>query len=467
MKYYYSIEFISLLAISVLGSSTTATTNNPEPLHLSINKLNIASSSLVKRSNSAVNVPLYNDFGQVYLANISVGTPPQNFSVIVDTQSSDLWIPSVECNEKVCPDTTFDSSKSSTFKSLNEPFSYEYNDGTINGTYVKDTVALGGLKVLNQQFVLADRTSKTIIANDYKQRLKYGASVSVNGVLGLGFQSRVLVSNGEAIYKPLLYSMVSQGLIPEMVFSIFTGSVLDEGWAGEMTLGGVNEARYEGDIGYAAVPKISRDGDDNTPPEVSLWLLQTQSLSLLDTAVLYNANTKQNETQLIPKLQLPFQLANAKYALIDTGSSLSYVGGLYAKQLVLSLTDSTSVNLDADSGCYIVDCALANSTQHVKLEFARFTNGTSGTVSVTIPIKQLVQPQHVEKTIAGKDDTCIFSICSWPPSDDSDDVDESNDTTVFVLGDSVLRSMYLVFDAVRDKIGFASPIGTQVKVSTY
>lgn len=31
-------------------------------------------------------IPLYNDLGQVYLANIGIGTPAQNFTVIIDTQ---------------------------------------------------------------------------------------------------------------------------------------------------------------------------------------------------------------------------------------------------------------------------------------------------------------------------------------------------------------------------------------------
>lgn len=31
-------------------------------------------------------IPLYNDLGQVYLVNIGIGTPSQNFTVIIDTQ---------------------------------------------------------------------------------------------------------------------------------------------------------------------------------------------------------------------------------------------------------------------------------------------------------------------------------------------------------------------------------------------
>jgi len=79
---------------------------------------------------------------------------PQQFDVILDTGSSDLWVTSSQCT--ACPSgaPTFDSSKSTSFTAPSnaQPITIQYGSGTVEGVLGQDTVSMGGFAVTQQTF---------------------------------------------------------------------------------------------------------------------------------------------------------------------------------------------------------------------------------------------------------------------------------------------------------------------------
>lgn len=75
-----------------------------------------------------------------YYGSIKVGTPPQEFQVVFDTGSSDLWIPSKACESSNCKTKTkFDKSMSSSFQNVPvgamSHFTIQYGSGPVLGEY--------------------------------------------------------------------------------------------------------------------------------------------------------------------------------------------------------------------------------------------------------------------------------------------------------------------------------------------
>eukprot|EP01027_Heterolobosea_sp_BB2_P020828 GEZU01029746.1.p1 GENE.GEZU01029746.1~~GEZU01029746.1.p1 ORF type:complete len:390 (-),score=165.66 GEZU01029746.1:107-1276(-) len=180
-------------------------------------------------------VPVSNTENAQYYGPIALGTPEQQFNVVFDTGSSNLWVPSSKCKltDLACKlHHKYYSSKSSTYVANGTEFEIQYGSGSMQGFLSQDVLNIGGLKVHNQTF--AEATAEP------------GMSFVVakfDGIMGLAFET-ISVDH----VTPVFYNLVSQGLVSQALFSFFLSN--NPANQGEMMLGGINPARYTGPITY-------------------------------------------------------------------------------------------------------------------------------------------------------------------------------------------------------------------------
>ncbi|RYP75615.1 hypothetical protein DL771_002315 [Monosporascus sp. 5C6A] len=177
-------------------------------------------------------VPITNFMNAQYFSEISIGTPPQDFKVILDTGSSNLWVPSSQCGSIACYlHSKYDSSASSTYKANGSSFEIRYGSGSLSGFVSQDDVTIGDITVTGQDF--AEATSEPGLAFAFGR---------FDGIMGLGFDR--LSVNG---IVPPFYNMVNQKKIDDAVFAFYLSGE-SGGDDSEITFGGVDKDHYTGKI---------------------------------------------------------------------------------------------------------------------------------------------------------------------------------------------------------------------------
>ncbi|CAG9324705.1 unnamed protein product [Blepharisma stoltei] len=207
---------------------------------------------LAKLSSSKVDVPLKNYQSAQYYGPIHLGTPPQEFQVVFDTGSSNLWVPSKFCISPSCLfHNKYRRDQSNTYESDGTPITIEYGSGKVEGVLSQDKVTWGGIEVPKVRFgemILVSGTSFLLAKFD--------------GILGMAWRA-ISVDDIEPVYQ----TMYDLGLLEDDSFAFYLtkgdnqdGSIL--------TLGGYNEKCYQGDWNYVDLVE-----DD-------YWLIQIDKISV-------------------------------------------------------------------------------------------------------------------------------------------------------------------------------------------
>ncbi|KAJ5488535.1 aspartic-type endopeptidase opsB [Penicillium diatomitis] len=221
------------------------------------------------------------------------------------------------------------------------------------------------------------------------------------GILGIGYKASTYASYAlQREYANLPQALVDSGAIKSAAYSVWLNKVNN---VGNLLFGGVNKAQYEGEL--QTLPIVPNRG-------------KYTSLALAITGITYgNSKDTKSISQGLPLT-----------ASLDSGSTLIWL----PKEMV----DPILKSLD---GAY---SSLANAA-HVPCEKAvtdfNVTFSLSG-VKISIPVSDLVFSASNYKGVPANH--CIFGISYGEPG-------------VSLLGDTFLRSAYVVYDLDNNQISLA------------
>ncbi|OMJ72102.1 hypothetical protein SteCoe_29529 [Stentor coeruleus] len=325
--------------------------------------------------NTNGSVPLNNLENMQYRGKLGIGSPPQEFEVVFDTGSSWLWVVSSSCKTCHSTDNTFKSSKSPSYVDLNRTVPLAYGMGKVVGQMSTDKVNIGGGKVDSQTFLLVIKDS------DFD-------NMKADGILGMGIGYSTLS------HKPLVFSMVDQGVIKEPIFSVFLSDDKSD-LESCVIFGGTDLKKYAAKNSDFEYFKIVHDG---------YWSLSLSSIQV---------NSK--------------KIIKASYtAVLDTGTSL-IIGPSYEVNQVIKLINSD--NTCTENTVWTCDCDKIDDYPNVEFWFGN--------------TKFEISPMNYLMEYNGK---CQLLI------------EGSNSMSMWILGDVFLRRYYTVFDVENFQIGITRSV---------
>ncbi|CAG8450086.1 aspartic peptidase domain-containing protein [Gigaspora rosea] len=242
-----------------------------------------------------------------YYGKIIVGN--QEFNVILDTGSSDLWVPNINCTSASCHNhNKFDPSKSTSFKPEGKPWNITYGSGSAAGFTGIENIQIGNITATGQIF-----------------------EDEADGILGLAFDELNTLDNG----APTLISTLIKQKNIDPIFSFHFSHFTDFDDQGTFILGGVDESKYKGNITFTPVISPKSKSIPN-----GFWVIKLGDAKISGES-----------------------LNISRDAIIDTGTTVILVPIGDADTIHKKIPGS---KLDELDGVYVIPC---NTTAVVSLKF--------------------------------------------------------------------------------------------------
>lgn len=190
----------------------------------------------------------------VYFSEIQFGSKNKTFYLVIDTGSSDTWVPSSNCLSQACTNhETYGKSDSDTLKFENLEFSIQYGTGSVTGVIARDDLSFAGFN-LNMEFGLA-----TALSSDF-------IDFPIDGIMGLGFPE-----TSQQRVDTVMQVLAKDKLINKTMFSVALSRASDQLQDGVIHFGRIDPSYFTGkmvfsdtvtDMGYweVAMDDVGLDG---------------------------------------------------------------------------------------------------------------------------------------------------------------------------------------------------------------
>ncbi|KAI5356986.1 Putative aspartic peptidase A1 family, aspartic peptidase, active [Septoria linicola] len=374
--------------------------------------------NLTRRQDGTVGTNIFDVLawsdGGAYYANLTVGTPAQPQTVILDTGSSDLYFDASSaptCEDppsatQACEGGTYDLSKSSTYNEVDAApaFNTSFGDGSsASGPYGSDVIGIGDVEISPVQFGVATTVDSTT-----------GYAI---GLMGLGYSNNEAVTSVRNIYPNMPEVLKGAGEIASRLYSVFLNDA--DADSGTILFGGIDRSKYTGELATVNFLPQYFDGQEN-----GLNFITT----VTGANVTANGNTQQLWSGGSDGVEAYTRSDPALPVLLDTGSTAWSIPARYYSEYIAP----NFPFVDQSGAC---SCEYRKSGPSLSLEFA-------GKIAINVTPDQFIIPlidptsrKPIPYSRRGNDEACVFLLSP-----------DNSGQPFLTLGDAVLRSMYVVFD---------------------
>ncbi|XP_070548494.1 beta-secretase 1-like [Ptychodera flava] len=341
--------------------------------------------------------------GQGYYIELSMGAPPQSVNVLVDTGSSNFAVASAP-HPFIA--RYFNTDKSSTYINSGIAVDVPYTQGRWDGYLGTDLVALSAI---------SNVTARVNIASITKSENFFINGSNWEGILGLAYDE---IARPDSSLTPFFDSYASQTAIDDIFTLQLCGStdkVDSSELGGTMTVGGLDDTLYSGEVFYTSIIK-------EWYYEIIIVDIEVDDISL-------NLDCKEY---------------NFDKTIVDSGTTNFRVPVKVFDALVHAIDDATPVEVSPEfyTGtelmCWSDDTTPWEHFPSVKISL--LAEDSSQSFKLLISPKQYMR--KVDDGTSEADDCYKFAI--------------TTSSSGSVIGAVIMEGFYVIFDRHNKRIGFAA-----------